>query len=86
MAYESRLVTSLDALLLERRVADGFEFLRPLKPLLSPLSIRDIAPVKSDCAFNRLLHGSEQVRPASFVAHFPFDDGQFRAKPLNQPF
>jgi tetratricopeptide (TPR) repeat protein len=50
MAYESRLVTSLDALLLERRVADGFELLRrhdsaleemkPTEPDAGPLVVR----------------------------------------------
>ena len=37
MAYQSRLVTWLDALLLERKVAEGFEFLRRQDAVISEL-------------------------------------------------
>src|SRR5215469_5042511 len=50
MAYQSRLVTWLDALLLERKVAEGFDFLRqqdaavgdlkPTEPDAGPIAVR----------------------------------------------
>jgi tetratricopeptide (TPR) repeat protein len=43
MAYQSRLVTWLDALLLERKVADGFDFLRRQDEV-----VRELKPTEPD--------------------------------------